>query len=216
MIMSKKIIEHGSKSGIGRNEAATQNPASGIYRLTVVDTMDDLNRAITWGEADYAIIGSVVSVEKAAMMSRTIRGENGKMTQPVVLLKKSGLISAAESARPEAAVAEPQFPVPFPLREEVKPEIRIRDIEIIPGRHEVRVRGKKVTLTFSEFRILYTLATHPGWVYDRARIIREVHGDDYNCTDRAVDVQVTGLRKKLGTAGNYIQTVRGVGYRFID
>ena len=94
--------------------------------------------------------------------------------------------------------------------------INIKDIEIIPGRHEVKVKGKLVVLTFSEFRILHTLASKPGWVFSREKIIHAVHGNDYNCTERAVDVQVTGLRKKLGAAGDNIETVRGVGYRFVE
>ena len=54
----------------------------------------------------------------------------------------------------------------------------------------------------------------PGWVFSRQQILDGVHGDNYAITDRAVDVQIVGLRRKLGSAGGYIETVRGVGYRF--
>ena len=57
-------------------------------------------------------------------------------------------------------------------------------------------------------------ARRPGWVFTRQQILDAVHGDNYAITDRAVDVQIVGLRKKLGSAGESIQTVRGVGYRF--
>ena len=62
--------------------------------------------------------------------------------------------------------------------------------------------------------MLVCLARKPGWVFTRHQILDAVHGDNYAITDRAVDVQIVGLRKKLGTAGEQIQTVRGVGYRF--
>ncbi|MFQ5511180.1 MAG: response regulator [Candidatus Krumholzibacteriia bacterium] len=91
---------------------------------------------------------------------------------------------------------------------------RIHDLEIHPGRHEVSLAGKPVTLTLTEFRILQFLAKRPGWVYTRYQIVEAVRGDDYAVTDRAVDVQIAGLRKKLGKHGDYIETVRGVGYRF--
>jgi len=85
---------------------------------------------------------------------------------------------------------------------------------IDPSRHEVVVDGSPKTLTASEFKILYYLARRPGWVYSREQIIAAVKGEDYPVTDRSVDVQIVGLRKKLGPAGELIETVRGVGYRF--
>lgn len=87
---------------------------------------------------------------------------------------------------------------------------------IHPGRNEVRVEGRVVDLTYTEFRVLHFLASRPGWVFTRYQIVNAVRGDDYAVTDRAVDVQIAGLRKKLGEYGRYIETVRGVGYRFKD
>ncbi len=68
-------------------------------------------------------------------------------------------------------------------------------------------------MTSSEFRLLHYLARKPGWVFTRDQIVVAVHGHDYPVTDRSVDVMVVGLRKKLGNAGEAIETVRGVGYR---
>jgi two-component system alkaline phosphatase synthesis response regulator PhoP len=98
--------------------------------------------------------------------------------------------------------------------QEETPVLRIQDIVIHPGRHEVLVSGKPVQLTLTEFGILEYLARRPGWVFTRNQIVDAVKGEDYYVTDRSVDVQIVGLRKKLGTAGTYIETVRGVGYRF--
>ena len=92
--------------------------------------------------------------------------------------------------------------------------IQIHDIQIDPGRRHVSVKGRSVELTYTEFQVLNYLARRPGWVFTRSQIVDAVRGDDYPVTDRSVDVQIVGLRKKLGTCGNYIETVRGVGYRF--
>jgi two-component system, OmpR family, alkaline phosphatase synthesis response regulator PhoP len=91
--------------------------------------------------------------------------------------------------------------------------IRVQDILIDPKRYEVLVKGTPVGLTVTEFGILELLARRPGWVFSRQQIIDGVRGYDYIITPRAVDVQVFGLRKKLGEAGECIETVRGVGYR---
>ena len=91
----------------------------------------------------------------------------------------------------------------------------INGISIKPRLREVRVEDKAIdNLTFSEFQILYLLAGHPGWVFTRYQIIDKIRGDNYPVTDRSVDFQIVGLRKKLGGAGKLIRTVRGVGYRF--
>jgi len=92
--------------------------------------------------------------------------------------------------------------------------VRIRNLVIHPGRREVRVDGEPVDLTFTEFGVLSYLVRRPGWVFTRTQIVDAVRGSDYFVTDRSVDVQIVGLRKKLGSAGKYIETVRGVGYRF--
>lgn len=92
--------------------------------------------------------------------------------------------------------------------------VRVRNLVIHSGRREVRVDGEPVDLTFTEFGVLSYLVRRPGWVFTRTQIVDAVRGSDYFVTDRSVDVQIVGLRKKLGSAGKYIETVRGVGYRF--
>ncbi len=94
--------------------------------------------------------------------------------------------------------------------------VSIHDLLIHPGRREVRVSDVQVELTYTEFQVLYCLARRPGWVFTRSQIVDAVRGDNYPVTDRSVDVQIVGLRKKLGEAGRFIETVRGVGYRFSE
>lgn len=80
-------------------------------------------------------------------------------------------------------------------------------------RHEVTVEGQEIDLSATEFAILKHLMSNPGWVFSRNQIIDAVRGGNYPVTERSVDVQILGLRKKLGTQGLHIETVRGVGYR---
>ena len=83
-----------------------------------------------------------------------------------------------------------------------------------PVKHEATLDGQRVALTGSEARLLYLLASNVGTVFTRREIIDMVHGEAYPATDRTVDVQMTGLRKKLGSHADRIETVRGQGYRF--
>jgi two-component system alkaline phosphatase synthesis response regulator PhoP len=94
--------------------------------------------------------------------------------------------------------------------------IKRKNIVIDPGRREVIVGGKSIDLTFTEFEILIFLARRPGWVFTRSQIVNGVKGAGYPVTERAVDVQIVGLRKKLGAVADMIDTIRGVGYRFRD
>lgn len=92
--------------------------------------------------------------------------------------------------------------------------VQIDGISIDPKRHEVKLSDEQLELTSTEFKLLHHLARHPGYVFTRAQLVDAVHGDDYPVTDRSVDVQVVGLRRKLGDFGGLVETVRGVGYRF--
>ena len=93
-------------------------------------------------------------------------------------------------------------------------QIHIHSISIDIARHKAAVDGTEISLTFTEFKVLQLLTGQPGRVFTRYQIVDAVHGEDYPVTDRSVDVQIVGLRKKLGDAGRYIETVRGIGYRF--
>lgn len=92
--------------------------------------------------------------------------------------------------------------------------LSIHGIVIHPGRHEVLLEGRPLELTATEFRLLHFLARRPGWVFTRTQIVNAVHGEDYPVSERSIDVQVVALRKKLGDLGEYLETIRGVGYRF--
>ncbi|OQY34072.1 MAG: DNA-binding response regulator [Spirochaetaceae bacterium 4572_59] len=91
--------------------------------------------------------------------------------------------------------------------------IIIHDLIIDIARHETLQDGQPVNLSATEFSILRFLSENPGWVFSRNQIIDSVKGEDYPVTARSVDVQILGIRKKLGEQGSIIETVRGIGYR---
>jgi len=140
--------------------------------------------------------------EEADIVMGLELGADDYVTKPF-----SGKVLAARVRRLLRRAAQP------PGEQEV---IKVHDLTIDPGRHEVWAQGSKVDLTRTEFDILRTLAKRPGLVLSRYQIVDAIHGDDYAVTDRAVDVQIVALRRKLGPCGQYIETVRGVGYRFRD
>ncbi|MHB8834450.1 MAG: response regulator transcription factor [Candidatus Methylomirabilia bacterium] len=94
--------------------------------------------------------------------------------------------------------------------------ITVDGISLDSERREVTVAGRRVDLTYTEFEIIWLLAGSPGRVFTRARIVDAVRGTDAAVTERAIDVRIVGLRRKLGAAAARIETVRGVGYRFGD
>ena len=88
------------------------------------------------------------------------------------------------------------------------------DITVDSCRHKVTVSGEEISLTFMEFKLLEFLAKRPGVVFSRDQILDAVSGDEAVVCDRTVDAHVKSLRRRLGTAKDYIETVRGAGYRF--
>jgi two-component system phosphate regulon response regulator PhoB len=91
--------------------------------------------------------------------------------------------------------------------------LKLDTLVLDAGCREVRLDGELVKLTFTEFELLHHMLKHPGWVFSRAQLIDAVRGNGYAVTERSVDVQVVGLRKKLDEFGDRLETVRGVGYR---
>lgn len=162
-------------------------------------------------------------------VARSLKSENNTKNIPVIMLSAKGeeadIVTGLELGADDY-ISKPFSPriliarVKAVLRRKIKTAnsekevIKVRDIKIHTGRHEVLVNDDPVQLTFTEFGIISFLVKRPGWVFTRSQIVDAVKGDDYFVTDRAVDVQIVGLRKKLGFAGKYIETVRGVGYRF--
>lgn len=92
--------------------------------------------------------------------------------------------------------------------------VDFKELYIDPRRHLVKNGERKLDLSRTEFQILHLLASRAGWVFTRSQIVDAINGVNHAVTNRSVDVQVVGIRKKLGEVGHLIETVRGVGYRF--
>jgi two-component system alkaline phosphatase synthesis response regulator PhoP len=161
-------------------------------------------------------------------VTRRLKGDDDTRKIPIVMLtakeEESDIVTGLELGAedyitkpfsPRVLVARVRAVLRRGLKDssEEKEILRIHEITVHPGRHEVLVNERPVQLTFTEFGILNFLVRRPGWVFTRNQIVDAVRGDDYYVTDRSVDVQIVGLRKKLGKAGKHIETVRGVGYR---
>jgi two-component system phosphate regulon response regulator PhoB len=201
----------------------------------------DVTTAIS-GEDGLATIGShrpdliILDIMLPGMngleVCRTLKSNPTLQDIPIIMLSARG--EEADIVAGLELGADDYVPKPFsprillarvravlrrPAPEESSPPsqesvVTYHQLVINPKRHEVTLEENPIDLTATEFRILKLLVSSPGWVFTRNQIIKDVHGDDYPVTDRSVDVQITGLRKKLQHYGEFLETVRGVGYRF--
>ena len=92
-------------------------------------------------------------------------------------------------------------------------EYILGELTVSPSRHVVRVDGKEVTLTLKEFELLCLLLSKQETVFSRSQLLDRIWGYEFDGESRTIDVHVRTLRQKLGSAGKYIKTVRGIGYK---
>ena len=213
-LVSYHLVKEGYRvAGVASGEEALASAVSQPPDLIVLDLMlpglDGLavcrHLRANPKTAGILIVMLTAKGEEADVVTGLNQGANDYVTKPFsprVLL-----------ARIRAALRRTASK-PAPAAETDDEVIEIHNVKIHLGRHEVLVDGSPVELSATEFRVLYAFARRPGWVLTRQQILDAVHGENYAITDRAVDVQIVGLRKRLGPAGNHIETVRGVGYRF--
>jgi two-component system phosphate regulon response regulator PhoB len=96
------------------------------------------------------------------------------------------------------------------------PRIEIGGLVLDAERHEAVLEGEALSLTRSEFRLLWTLCRRPGRVFTRDQLVEKITAGESYIIDRNVDVHVSAIRRKLGDAASLISTVRGVGYKCKD
>lgn len=183
--------------------------------------------AVDRSPPDLVILDLMLPGMDGAEVCRRMRREERLAGTPLLVLtaksEESDIVSLLELG------ADDYVTKPFSLRVltarvrallrrgEIDPEgevLRAGPIEVDSGRHEVRVEGELVRLTHMEFRILRFLLKRPGRVRSRAEILDAL--DEVAVLERTIDVHVASLRRKLGTTGELIETVRGVGYRLKD
>ena len=199
------------------------------YQVTMALSGEEALRKAKHEAFDLIVLDLMLPGMDGLDVAKALKAETQTRSVPIVMLTAKGedadVVTGLELGA-EDYVTKPFSPrvlsarVKAVLRRrsmapaDVTDLIRIHAIEIDPGRRMVLVGGAPLDLTYTEFQLLFILARRPGWVFTRSQIVDAVHGNDYPVTDRSVDVQVVGLRKKMGAYGSYIETVRGVGYRF--
>jgi DNA-binding response OmpR family regulator len=210
-------------------ELTRYNLASEGYTVVEASTGEEGLDEVRKNTPDLILLDLMLPVLDGLEVCRRIRSDDDAKTIPVIMLTAKGeeidIVTGLEVGADDY-VTKPFSPrvliarVRALLRREksASPDdeavVRVHNMVIHPARHEVLVDDTPIDLTRTEFDVLRYLAQRPGWVRTRGQIVDAVHGDLYPVTDRSVDVQIVGLRKKLGESGKLIETVRGVGYRF--
>jgi len=210
-------------------ELVRYNLAREGYQVTGTLTGEDALRKVRSDSFDLIVLDLMLPGMDGLAFTKTLKNDSRLRSIPIIMLTAKGeeadIVTGLELGADDY-ITKPFSPkimiarVRATLRrrqEEPQDEmaiVKIHDLEINPGRRSVLAKGAPIDLTYTEFQVLLLLAKRPGWVFTRFHIVDSIRGSDYPVTDRSVDVQIVGLRKKLGTYGKYIETVRGVGYRF--
>lgn len=178
--------------------------------ITCRDDEIDIVSALELGAEEYMVkpfrIRELVTrVKKIIKRADLLRKIDSKLTQ----ISANGSNHSNGNHQPEPhQTSSPSKPFS-------QPDIVKRgELVIDPDTYQVLLEGFPLDLTFTEFNLLLLLAKRPGKVFSRNQIIELMNGEDYWPTERSVDVQVVGLRKKMGKYRSMIETVRSVGYRF--
>jgi two-component system phosphate regulon response regulator PhoB len=187
---------------------------------------DGINQA-SKQKPDLIILDIMLPVIDGFEVCRILKKDNATALIPIIIL-------SAKSQETDKIVglelgADDYITKPFSPREllararavlrrrkQQQPTGRIErgDIVIDGTRHKVTVKSKEISLTLTEFKLLEFVARRPGMVFSRTQILDAVSGEDTMVYDRTVDAHIKSLRHKLGLAKDYIETVRGAGYRF--
>jgi DNA-binding response OmpR family regulator len=154
-------------------------------------------------------------LESIAIIMLTARGEE---TDRVTGLELGADDYVVKPFSPKELVAR----LKAVLRRTVKPKSAARritvgiDLSLDVETMEVTAAGRRLDLTATEFKLLELLASRPGWIFSREKILDSLWGDRKSVTDRSVDVHIKNLREKLGTAGRHIRNIRGMGYKVVE
>jgi two-component system phosphate regulon response regulator PhoB len=200
------------------------------YRVACVSTGEDALKSARKQPPDLIVLDLMLPAVDGLEVCRRLKGDSKTRDIPIIMLtaksEESDMVAGLERGADDY-IAKPFSPRVLSARvkallrrkeaerkADLETTIDVHELSIHPGRHEATLAGDLLELTYTEFALLQFLAKRPGWAYTRTQIVDAVKGEDYPVTERSVDVQVAGLRKKLGDFGSYIETVRGVGYRF--
>jgi len=201
------------------------------YKVARADSGEDGTRKLTKEPFDCVLLDLMLPGMDGLDVCRMMKNNPKTQHVPVIMVtakgEESDIVTGLELGAddyiikpfsPKILIARVRATLRRKSREMYNSEIIIRakNLEIHPGKHEALLLGNRLDLTHMEFQVLHLLASQPGWVFTRNQIIDSVRDDNYQVTDRSVDVVIVGLRRKLGDNGDYIETVRGVVYRFLE
>lgn len=198
------------------------------YEVTTVSDGQSALAAARHRTPDLVILDLMIPVIDGLEVCRQLRSDSRTKSTRIIMLTARG--EETDEVVGFNMGADDYVTKPFrvkPLLERVKAQLRrpsldddsenvlnLEGIEIDRINHQVRVEGRELTLTATEFRLLWTFMRQPGRAYSRHELMDSSRGEDANSLERTIDVHIRALRKKLGDKGPLVETVRGVGYRF--
>lgn len=200
---------------------------NGYHTIGVETGEQGLEQAIAL-KPDLVILDLMLPGMSGLDVCRVIKQGDGTKNIPIIMVSAMG--EEANIVNGLELGADDYLPKPFSPRillarirsvlrrstqsEDNDGKIKVEALTIDSKKFQLNIEGVVIDLTKSEFSILHFLAAHRGWVFTRYQIVNAIRGEQYVATERAVDVQIAGLRKKLGDYAGFVETVRGVGYRF--
>ena len=176
---------------------------------------------------DLVLLDIMLPEEDGFSILQKLRAAPATKRLPIIMLTAKG--SEYDIVRGLDIGADDYIPKPFRMMELLSrirallrrsggdngkmEEYRVGNLYVNPIKHVVEVDGKEVILTLKEFELLSLLISRQGIVFTRAQLLDEIWGYGFDGESRTVDVHIRTLRQKLGSAGSYIETVRGIGYK---
>lgn len=175
---------------------------------------------------DLLLLDIMLPGEDGISILKKLRAASATRQLPIIMLTAKG--SEYDTVFGLDSGADDYIPKPFRMMELLSRirallrrsssgktliEYRIGDLYVCPSRHIVTVNGKDITLTLKEFELLCLLLTEQGVVLTRSQLLNQIWGYEFDGESRTVDVHIRTLRQKLGSAGDCIQTIRGIGYK---
>jgi len=201
------------------------------WQITMVSTGEDGLKILQSKETDCIILDIMLPGMDGLKTLKKIRENKNFQTLPVILCTARGeeadIIAGLELGADDYVV-KPYSPRVLAAR--IRAGLRRKEAVLGEGsqkkifrhgkisldidRHTAHLENKPLDLFPTEFALLVQFMSNPDIVFSRQRLITAIHGSDYPVTDRSIDVQIMGLRKKLEDSGDMIETIRGIGYRF--
>ena len=205
---------------------STSLTVAGYETVPAYDGNEALAKLRDFERFDLALVDIMLPEEDGLSILQKLRASAATKRIPVIMLTAKnteydrvvGLDSGADDfiSKPFGMMELVARVRAVLRRTEQKPETedyQVGDLFVSPQRHVVRVAGEEVPLTNKEFELLCLLLEHQGMAMTRDAIMDGVWGQEFSRENRTLDVHVRTLRTKLGAAGHYIETVRGVGYK---